>query len=189
MKQIFLSIQNRLAEIDELSYIDKDWGQLQYEQPPVQWPCALIDVANIDYTQQGNGAQTAQASITITVADTIPATSSYQSPTREDSYAIIDLLEEIQQKLQLFSNGSTFTPLMRTNLMKAAANGEYVVYQMTYKTAFTVLKRETGKQYVTVSQVVSKREPAAVIIQVETPTETPEETPEETTEPTDPQQP
>ena len=52
MKQIFLSIQNRLAEIEELSYIDKDWGQLQYEQPPVQWPCALIDVANIDYTQQ-----------------------------------------------------------------------------------------------------------------------------------------
>lgn len=159
MKQIFLSIQNRLAEIEELSYIDKDWGQLQYEQPPVQWPCALIDVANIDYTQQGKGAQTAQASITITVADTIPATSSYQSPTREDSYAIIDLLEEIHQKLQLFSNGSTFTPLMRTNLMKAAANGDYVVYQMTYKTAFTVLKRETGKQYITVNPVVSKRVP------------------------------
>ena len=48
---------------------------------------------------------------------------------------------------------------MRTNLMKAAANGEYVVYQMTYKTAFTVLKRETGKQYITVNPVVSKRVP------------------------------
>ena len=159
MKNIFIAIQDRLSEIPALKYIDKDWGQLQYKDAPIQWPCALIDVANIDYTQQGNGAQTAQASITITVGDTIPATSSYQSPTREESYAIIDLLEEIHQKLQLFSNGSTFTPLMRTNLMKAAANGEYVVYQMTYKTAFTVLKRETGKQYITVNPVVSKRVP------------------------------
>lgn len=155
MKQIFLSIQNRLAEIEELSYIDKDWGQLQYEQPPVQWPCALIDVANIDYTQQGNGAQTAQASITITVADTIPATSSYQSPTREDSYAIIDLLEEIHQKLQLFSNGSTYNPLMRTNLQKTMATADYEVYQMSYKTAFIVPKLETGVRYVTVGEKIT----------------------------------
>ena len=154
MKQIFLTIQNKLAEITNLRYIDKDWGQLQYEQPPVQWPCALIDVTNVDYTQQGRGAQLGNALICITVGNVNPVPSSANAPSRADSYATIDLLDEIHQKLQLLSDGSTFQPLMRTNLLKAAANGSYEVYQMTYKTAFLVQKNETGKTNVTVEAAV-----------------------------------
>lgn len=150
MKQIFLTIQNQLAGIANLKYIDKDWGQLQYEQPPVKWPCALIDVTNVDYVQQGRGAQLGNALICITVGNINPVPSSASAPNRANSYATIDLLDEIHQKLQLMSDGSTFQPLMRTNLLKAAANGNYEVYQMTYKTAFVVQKNETGKRDVTV---------------------------------------
>lgn len=154
MKQIFLTIQNKLSEITSLRYIDKDWGQLQYEQPPVQWPCALIDVTNVDYVQQGRGAQLGNALICVTVGNINPVPSSAAAPNRANSYATIELLDEIHQKLQLLSDGSTFQPLMRTNLLKAAANGSYEVYQMTYKTAFVVRKEESGKTEVTVTPKV-----------------------------------
>ena len=54
MKHIFLQIQEKLGEVSALKYIDKDWNQLKFEQPPVKWPCALIDVKNINYSQMGN---------------------------------------------------------------------------------------------------------------------------------------
>ena len=44
IKTILLAVQQRLAErVPELAYIDKNWGQLDYEAPPVKWPCALLD--------------------------------------------------------------------------------------------------------------------------------------------------
>ena len=118
MKNIFLAIQNRLSEIPALKYIDKDWGQLQYEQPPVKWPCALIDVANIDFKQLGRGCQQGEADITVTVANIRLVRSSSKAPMRGNAYATIDLLEEIHQALQLFSDGRHFSPLMRTNLQR-----------------------------------------------------------------------
>lgn len=70
MKQIFLSIQDYLAEqVTNLKYIDKNWGQLNIPQPPVQWPCCLIDVASIDYTQTSDLDRLADATIELTIAD------------------------------------------------------------------------------------------------------------------------
>ena len=155
MKQILLSIQQRLTELNGLRYIDRDWGQLQYEQPPVQFPCVLIDVANIDFTQQGRGAQLGEATVTVTIANINPVPSSALAPDPAASYGTIDLLEEVHQKLQLFSDGSTYNPLMRTNLQKTMATADYEVYQMSYKTAFVVPKVETGVRYVTVGEKIT----------------------------------
>lgn len=158
MKNIFLSIQDRLSEISALKYIDKDWGQLQYENPPVQWPAALLDVEQAVYTQMGRDAQKAEADITITVANVNLQRSSagVAVAKRNNAYATIDLLDEIHQKLQLFSGGGQFTPLMRTQLRKVFNNDNHEVYAMTYKTAFTVPLNETGKTTVQVSPVVTK---------------------------------
>ena len=157
MKNIFLSIQNRLTEITNLKYIDKDWGQLQYENPPVQWPAALLDVEQAEYTQMGRGAQKAEADITITVANVNLQRSSagVAAAKRNNAYATIDLLDEIHQKLQHFSDGQ-FTPLMRTQLRKVFNNYNHEVYAMTYKTSFTVPLNETGKTTVQASPVVTK---------------------------------
>ena len=69
MKHIFLQIQEKLGEVSALKYIDKDWNQLKFEQPPVKWPCALIDVTNISYSQMGQLWQMAEADVEITVAN------------------------------------------------------------------------------------------------------------------------
>ena len=155
MKSIFLSIQDRLSEIPGLQYIDKDWGQLQYEQPPVKWPCALLDVANADFKQLGRGFQQADADITVTVANLNLVRSSSKAPMRGHAYATIDLLEEIHQALQLFSDGRHFSPLMRTNISKVAADKDMEVYVMTYRTSFVVEK--LGKETVEVQAAPSVR--------------------------------
>lgn len=153
MKSIFLSIQNKLATINTINYIDKDWGQLQYEQPPVQWPAVLLDVEQVNYTQMGRGAQRADADITVTVANINLQRSSaaVASAKRANAYATIDLLDEIHQQLQHFTSEGKFSPLMRTNLRKVFINDNYEVYAMTYRTSFTVPLIESGKTTVQAS--------------------------------------
>ncbi|MDD4395680.1 MAG: hypothetical protein PHQ33_07330, partial [Bacteroidales bacterium] len=91
MKQIFLDIQTKLSGITELKHIDKNWGQLQYEQPPVKFPCALLDIANVNYSQMGKLAQLAEGDIEITVANLRLTNTSYRNPNRDDAYAVFDI--------------------------------------------------------------------------------------------------
>ena len=52
IKTILLAVQQRLADqVPELAYIDKNWGQLDYEAPPVKWPCALLDIDEITHIE------------------------------------------------------------------------------------------------------------------------------------------
>lgn len=148
MKQLFLKIQTRLSAIQAIKYIDKDWGQLQMDNPPVNWPCVLIDVENVNYTQMGRGYQKADADITITVANINNVRSSAMAPNKSSAYATIDLMETIHQSLQLFAGDGDFQPLQRTNLKKVFNEGGAEIYTMTYKTAFVVEKIETGKRNV-----------------------------------------
>ena len=111
---ILLSAQTQLGEhVPELAYIDKDWGQLSYEVPSVKWPCALLDVENVNYTQEGGGRQMADTQLTITVADMRLTPASH------------------------FSDGD-YAPLFRTNLKKVVVNSSYECYRLTYQTAFEV---------------------------------------------------
>lgn len=145
MKHIFLSIQDRLSSISEIKHIDKDWGQLQYEQPPVKFPCVLIDMPNAVFTQRGRGEQMAQAEISITVANINNIRSSASAPNRENAYSTIELMEAIHQKLQIYSERSFYTPLMRTSLRKETSTKDYEVYTMIYTTSFVVpYARETA---------------------------------------------
>lgn len=135
---ILLSVQTQLGEhVPELAYIDKDWGQLSYEVPSVKWPCALLDVENVNYTQEGGGRQMADTQLTITVADMRLTPASQAAPKREDAYRIIELLGKIHRSLHHFSAGD-YAPLFRTNLKKIVVNSSYECYRLTYQTAFEV---------------------------------------------------
>lgn len=72
--------QRLLAEVPELQYVEKDWGQLASAQPSVARPCALLDIQAVDYTQQTRGAQRAEAQLIITVADLPPAAETPADP-------------------------------------------------------------------------------------------------------------
>lgn len=141
MKNIFLDIQNKLSNITELKYIDKNWGQLLYEQPPVKFPCALLDIANVNYTQLGQLAQTAMGDIEITVANLQLSPSSHKSLQRNNAYAIMDIMDKIHQDLHGWATAN-FIPLIRTNLQKVEVSKSYEIYKITYNTSWRVYKQQ-----------------------------------------------
>lgn len=67
MDKLIEAIQDRLeAKVPELQYIDEDWGQMdEYERPPVKYPCALIEVQDADYTDDGELRQRGLVMVTI----------------------------------------------------------------------------------------------------------------------------
>ncbi len=131
------SIQARLkGQVPELKYIDKDWEQLESEYPAVNWPCCLIDIESVEY-DDGRAVQFANATVLLTVADQRTASSSAGAAPAQvaEAYSTIDLVEAIDAKLHLFSNGD-FAPLVRRSFRRIAAGTGYECYQVTYVTAY-----------------------------------------------------
>ena len=129
---ILSDVRTRLEErVPELEYIDKDRGHLSCEVSPLEWPCALLDVENVDYTQEGGSRQLADVRITVTVVDKSLA----QASNPADACRIIDLLGKIHDVLHGFSAGG-YAPLSRLNLKRVMADTSYECYRLTYQTAF-----------------------------------------------------
>lgn len=137
MKQIFLSIQDRLAEqVEAIRYIDKNWGQLNMPQPPVQWPCCLIDLDSIEYSQITALDRLADATVSITVADQHTVRSSGKAPSKSDAYGILDVLEQVIEALEGYRVPSTTQAFTRTRLAKTFCDQSYDVYTLTFTTAW-----------------------------------------------------
>ena len=146
MKQIFLSIQDRLTKkVPALHYIDKNWNQLNLPQPPVKWPCCLIDLDNIDYTQTSSPDRVANATINITVADMHTVRSSAKAPSKSDAYDILDVLEAVMEALEGWRVPSTTQAFTRTRLAKTYSDQSYDVYTLTFTTAWVEQVTEEGK--------------------------------------------
>lgn len=146
MKQIFLSIQDYLAEqVTKLKYIDKNWGQLNIPQPPVQWPCCLIDVASIDYTQTSDLDRLADATIELTIADHHTVRSSAKAPSKSDAYEILDTIEAVIEALEGYRVPDTTQALTRTRLAKTYSDQSYDVYTLTFTTAWVEQISKKGR--------------------------------------------
>ena len=155
MKQIFLSIQERIADlVPGVRYIDKNWGQLNIPQPPVQWPCCLIDLANIDYSQTSSRDRLATATINITVADQHTVRSSAKAPSISNAYDILDVQEAIMETLEGWRVPDTTQALTRSNLAKTYSDKSYDVYTLTFTTAWVEQVTEEG-QTVTASPSIN----------------------------------
>lgn len=148
LSTIFLTIQARLQErVSQLKYTDKDWGQLRYPQPAVQFPCVLLDSGNIGVSQVGRGAQLRQVDILLTVANQRLRSSSGNAPGKEEAYETLDLLEAIFDTLQGFGT-EVFSGLVFSAQRRIILDSVGEVYQVIYKTQYV---RESPKRLHTVS--------------------------------------
>ena len=143
MKNLLEKLQLRLAEIPQLKYIDENWGQLDYYSPnmPVQYPCTLIDVQQVQYSNIGKDLtktpqqrQIAQVQIKITIANMRLTNTSLQAPRRqkEDAWSIWTLIEMIHQKIHGFSPFPNVTPLIRTSQNRTLRDDGIQEYEVYY---------------------------------------------------------
>lgn len=136
MKEILIAIQEHInINVPELKYIDKDWGQLQHDNPPVKFPCALLDFSNITFSQLGQLHQLADANIEIIIANLRLINSSLKNPKRNESYTVFDIIEHVHQTIHGWTDG-TFSQLIRTNIQKLDASQNYEIYKLTYRTSW-----------------------------------------------------
>lgn len=139
---IIKDLQDMLAhELPEVKYIDKDWGQLYMEQPPVGWPCILIDIEQVDPKPLNDGNEKDTATIVLTVANRRTNPSSAHAPreAKEASCQTLDLTDDIHDHVQGYSARREYSPLdvqsfYKLNDLPGGTEG----YAMRYRTTYNV---------------------------------------------------
>ena len=134
MKTIVIDILDRLSTIEGLRYADKDWGQLELEQPAVKFPCALIDIDSVVYSNRANDrVQMADGVLSVKVASLRLSNSNAKAPTtqREQSFACLDMVRTINEQLHLWHT-ERFSKLIRTSLTKVECAPGYDCYTLRY---------------------------------------------------------
>ena len=111
MKTILQNIQTKLREVTELKHIDEDCGQLNIFQPPVNWPCCLIDISTANYSNLGIdrnlqpiNRQSGKFLIKLTLANLKLTNTSMNAPQsqKDQAWFIWDLAQKIHEKKLAF---------------------------------------------------------------------------------------
>lgn len=139
MQQIFNEIMNKLKQTPSLNYCAEDWGQLNFEQPPLNFPCALIDLGSAEFSQASNRVQLGEGVINITIADVNQSVvQNMPQAMQNNSFRIFDIIDEINAQLHGFE-GDNFGKLTRISVSKVIREDlirEFVInYRFTFKDA------------------------------------------------------
>lgn len=137
MKQLLIDTQARiLAEAPAIKYVDEDWGQLDdySPNPPVKWPCVLIDVNTAQWSNEGKKVQMAIVQVSIKVANQRLTNSSGMAPQsqKEKAWEIFDYMETVHVALHGFALNGKTGPLMRTTTRKIKRADGVQMYEVIY---------------------------------------------------------
>jgi hypothetical protein len=136
MKKLIADIKSRLAGVTGIKYIDEDWGQLDYYSPdfPVKYPCVLIDLAQVPWSNQGKLIQMGLVSVSIRVANMKLSNTNVKAPASQQAAAasIFDLLTSIHQALHGWTADSMNGPLTRTLTRKVNRDDGIREFEMIY---------------------------------------------------------
>lgn len=140
MKTFLEEIQTKLKE--KFAYVDENWGQLNLPQPPVKYPCALIDCDNAVYSNLGNDIrqtptlrQEATINIELTIATIKITNTSANAPQtqRDKAWLIYELIEDAHKLLQgqIVGNGK----LIRTGARRVRRTDGIQEHRIIYTLA------------------------------------------------------
>jgi len=143
MKAIIEAVQDRLEPTPGIQYVDENWGQLDYYSPnfPVQWPCVLIDVNSIQFSNIGmdkqatpQNRQMGEYTLEIRIANLKLTNSSAKAPQHQKNLArsIWTLIEEVHKLLQGFEPDDNCGKLIRTGISRVAREDGVQEYAVMY---------------------------------------------------------
>lgn len=102
INDILRQIRNKLQNIAELKYINYDWGQLYHENPPIKYPCCLLNTETLIFNNQGQQVQDAPLNIVLTLADRHAQNPNIRNEDTEVDNKIWDIAEDIHRMLHGF---------------------------------------------------------------------------------------
>lgn len=120
MKHVIEAVMNRIKqEVPEIGFINVDLGQLSVEVPPVDFPCALVDVLDVNYSSGGTLTQTAKATVNLRLGFKVYAPSDVNADDEQRAEAMqhFDLVEKVAEALHGYGTPQ-FAALKRTALTR-----------------------------------------------------------------------
>ncbi len=103
INDVLTAIAKKLSTDTLIKHIDEDWGQLDFytDNPPVKFPCVLLEIQQIPWLGEGNKVQDGIMNISVTVADMKMSNTSYNAPSAQKIHAaaIWTILENIHKAL------------------------------------------------------------------------------------------
>lgn len=150
MIDILKNLQDKLAAIPVdnettkpiLNYVDEDWGQLDdYGQPPVKWPCCLIDIQQENYTDIGQvrnaspvNRQEGTLTIVLNIANLKLTNSSGKAPQaqKDKAWLIHDIKEKVHQAIHGWAPVQGQGKIMRTSARKIKRDDGIQQHQVFY---------------------------------------------------------
>lgn len=130
MEEMIMAIENALAATGLLRYTGMDCGQLDEEQPSVAWPCALIELDDIEWSDTAGHRQIGVATLRVTVADTIATRASQRNPRLMAGLGALRLIEPVQAALHCL-RGNSFGPLTVTGVRPGTSGRGFNSYSLT----------------------------------------------------------
>jgi hypothetical protein len=118
LANVFLKVQERLATLTELKFIDQDMGQLEFddkERSPVAFPCSLFDIVDIRYTDNSRSQQQGEAvlEVRLAVAAYTAATHYYKDEHKANAIRYFNIEHRVNKALHGWSDDRYFNPLSR----------------------------------------------------------------------------
>lgn len=140
MKTIYSAVTQELKTlVPELNWIDLDRGQIdsEFPEPPILYPCALIDVALYECESIYQDEQQSIASVALRIVQDPNAAESGSTPTLQQAQATslqcYDLIDKVYQALQGFEIGD-LSPLSRSEQQKEERYDGLFVYRIEFRT-------------------------------------------------------
>lgn len=118
MDTVISTAQARLiAQVEALKDVNEDWGQLDNYSPnfPVKWPCALIDVLDVQWSNTGKKIQMGLAQIRVKIADLRLSNSSKAAPSgqKDKSNSFYILTQQVYSALHGWRGADHYSAFIR----------------------------------------------------------------------------
>ncbi len=145
MEEILETVMQKLAQIPELRWIDLNVGQMSVQNPPVDYPCALVDITAIDHTTAGVQRQIGDLQLEIELYFIVrsPANTLAPGHLREQAFEYFAIVRKIYATLQNLS-GENFTGLTR---VRTTRNKNYYPRALTLTFRTTLEDRSAIPKY------------------------------------------
>lgn len=120
MKQLISDVLIRLANTGKLQYIDSDNGQLDIPQPPVKYPCALVDIVGSQLGDVGGSRQVNVVTLQVRVADLVLSPGSMGATTaqKERALGVFDIIDAINAHLHGWHGSPHYGLLTKSGFKK-----------------------------------------------------------------------
>lgn len=139
MRDLYNQILLLLNEVPALKWKDLNIGQLAEEQPPVSFPCALIniDLPNCNDIDDSGKLQQVASRFQITLAIKSAGETNANAPELQRANALdyFDLVESVYKKLQSFQS-QTYAPFSRRSQQTIFTRKGLTQVVLTFETSW-----------------------------------------------------